>query len=73
MNIDCRSTVWILLLLALVGLSSPQVAPGADDGYNRPDQDISKWERTKQDLLSGFSNMYQPCVREITPRTIRSG
>lgn len=64
MNIRCRSTVWLLPLLALVGLSSPQVASGAGDDYNHPDQDISKWERSKQDLLWGFSNMYQPCVRQ---------
>jgi len=67
MNTRCRSVlVWGLpVLLALVCLSSPQVGRGADDGFNRPDQDISKWERSREDLLWGFSNMYQPCVREI--------
>ena len=64
MNTRCRSVLvrGLPLLLALV---CPQVGRGADDGFNRPDQDISKWERSREDLLWGFSNMYQPCVREI--------
>ena len=67
MNTRCRSVLvrGLPVLLALVCLSSPQAGRGADDGFNRPDQDISKWERSKEDLLWGFSNMYQPCVREI--------
>jgi hypothetical protein len=67
MTIRCRSTVFhvLSLLLAVAGLSGPQAAAGADYGFQRPDQDLSKWERTKENLLWGFSNMYQPCVREI--------
>ena len=37
----------------------------ADPAAARPVQDMAVWQREKLDLLSGFSNMYQPCVVEI--------
>ena len=37
----------------------------ADDGFNRSQQDLAAWERPKRDLISGFSNMYQPCVVQV--------
>ncbi len=55
--------LWILSILACLFRS--QLVAGADDGFHRPDQNFGKWERAKEDLLWGFSNMYQPCVREI--------
>jgi hypothetical protein len=53
------------LVVAAIYGSGAKWAAAADGGWHRPDQDISKWERSKENLLWGFSNMYQPCVREI--------
>jgi hypothetical protein len=55
MTICCRS-ISFLLLLTVLGLSSPKVAAGADDGFHRPDQDLSKWERTKE---SRWAKLFQ--------------
>lgn len=57
------ATLWSVIVLALLCACANRAT--ADGSINRPDQDISRWERTKENLLWGFSNMYQPCVREI--------
>jgi hypothetical protein len=52
-------------------LSAVLLLVAADPAFGRPIQDISAWQREKHDLLSGFSNMYQPCVREIPGQDYR--
>lgn len=53
----------------VVGLVCAQaIADKPDNGFNRPQQDLAGWERSKRDLLSGFSNMYQPCVVPVADK-----
>ena len=56
----------IVSLPLLFNAGSP-VSAAADD-WHRPNQDLSKWERTGENLIWGFSK-YQPCVREFPVRT----
>jgi hypothetical protein len=57
--------IGLVLAACLVPFILPTIAVAENPDLNRPDQDISAWERDKKDLLSGFSNMYQPCVVQV--------
>jgi hypothetical protein len=65
MSVRFRMAVLPWLVVAAIDGCGAKRAAAADDSRNRPNQDLSRWERDKENLLWGFSNMYQPCVREI--------
>ena len=61
----CTIVALFVLMQSLSFVSWAVMAADEANPYERPVQQYDRWQRSQEDLIWNFHNMYQPCVIEL--------